>query len=108
MLTEPRPNGEDDRPRRRTESVWTEGDGTDEPMACGVQISLGGPLVTVACHLLVPGEHDDEQTEAQPAGCDQTQPPPEVDDSRRLRQVARSSSGCSTVAILPFRSCFGS
>ena len=58
-------------------------------MACGVQISLGGPLVTVACHLLVSGEHDDEQTEAEPAGCDQPQPPPEVDNSRRLRQVAR-------------------
>src|SRR5580700_6171464 len=58
-------------------------------MACGIQISLGGPFVPVPSHLLVSGEHDDEQTEAESAGCDQGQPPPEVDNLPRMRLVAR-------------------
>ena len=87
VLTEPGPNGEYHRPSRRTKSVWTKGGRTYEPMACGVQIPLGGPLGPIAAHLLVPGEHNDEQTQGQPTRRDQTQPPPEVDENMWLCQL---------------------
>ena len=80
MLTQPRPNGEDYRPGRWTESVWSEGEGTDEPMARGIQISLGRPFGTITTHLVVPGEDYDQQAQGETARRDQTQPPPEMDN----------------------------
>ena len=88
MLTEPGPNGEDYRPSGGTKRVWTERKWTDKPMARGVQVSLSGPLVPIAVHLLVPGEHNDEQAKDQSARCDQTQPPPEVDHDLRLCRLS--------------------